>query len=104
MKIGLTLFMLLFCLTPAWAEEMLTGRLGYPLGTYLTVEGIREEKGKVGTNTLLVEDVNVKKLDTPVSITAENISVVPVKERCIFRGYESGKMIGIPRERRKNRF
>lgn len=96
--VGLLIILLLFSLMPAWADGIPAGRLGHPLGTYLTVEGTRVEKGKVGMNTLLVEAVNGKKLDTPVSITVENINILPVKERCILRGYESGKMIGIPYE------
>jgi hypothetical protein len=74
------------------------GRLGHPLGTYLTIEGVRAEAGKVGTRTLLVDTVNGKKLDRPIGIWIDNVAPLPKGERCILRGYESGKMIGVPDE------
>lgn len=76
------------------------GKLGYPLGTYLTMEGIRMEKGKVGTRTLLVDTINGKKLPSPVPIWIDNVRNpgLPKDTRCVFRGYESGKMIGVPNE------
>ncbi|MHC4406997.1 MAG: hypothetical protein ACYTG0_45875 [Planctomycetota bacterium] len=74
------------------------GRLGHPLGTYLKIEGVRAEAGKVGTQTLLVDTVNGNKLDQPIGIWIENVPALPKGERCIIRGYESGKMIGIPYE------
>jgi hypothetical protein len=81
-------------------NEVPIGILGYRLGAYLTIEGIRAEKGKVGTNTLLVDKVNGKKLDMPVSLWVDNLEYpgLPKGERCILRGYESGKMIGLPDE------
>ncbi len=81
-------------------EDIPMGKLGYPLGTYLTIEGIRMEKGKVGTQTLLVNVVNGKKLPSPIPIWIDNIKNpgLPKDTRCVFRGYESGKMIGVPNE------
>jgi len=73
------------------------GRLGHPLGTYLTIEGVRAETGKVGVQTLLVDTINGKKLDQPVGIWIDNVEL-PEGQRCIIRGYESGKMIGLPFE------
>ena len=85
-------------LTTARAEDIPGGKLGHPLGTYLTIEGVRAEEGKVGVNTLLVDTVNGKKLDAPVGIWVENVDALPKDTRCILRGYESGKMIGLPHE------
>jgi hypothetical protein len=34
------------------------GRLGYRIGSFLTIEGVRAEKGKVGIQTLLVDKIN----------------------------------------------
>lgn len=83
--------------TSIW-DEIPMGRLGYKLGTYLTIEGIRAEKGKVGVRTLLVDTINGEKIDTPIGIWIDNIESLPKEERCIIKGYESGKMIGTPDE------
>jgi len=74
------------------------GRLGQRLGTYLTIEGVRMEEGKVGTQTLLVDTVNGRKLSSPVGVWVENVKHpgLPKGTRCIIRGYESGEMIGLP--------
>jgi len=81
-------------------EGIPMGKLGYKLGTYLTIEGIRAEKGKVGVKTLWVDTINNKKIDAPISIwiEIENVDALPKDTRCILRGYESGKMIGVPYE------
>jgi hypothetical protein len=82
------------------AEVIPRGSLGHRLGKYLTIEGVRAEadQGKVGVNTLLVDTVNGKKLDTPVGVWVENVHPLPKATRCILRGYESGRMIGVPGE------
>ena len=85
-----------FGLTIAEAQDTPSGRLGHPVGTYLTIEGVRAEKGKVGVNTLVVDTVNGKKLDTPIGVWIENVAALPKDTRCTLRGYESGKMIGTP--------
>jgi hypothetical protein len=84
------------------------GVLGHELGTYLTIEGVKAEGVKIETNTLLVDTVNGKKLDKPVLIgvrlcdfnaTRYDIEVnhlMPLKVRCVYKGFESGGMIGIP--------
>ncbi|MDD5598218.1 MAG: hypothetical protein PHV82_09750 [Victivallaceae bacterium] len=53
---------------------------------------------KVGTRTLIVDTVNGKKLAEPVSIWVENAKHpgLPKAVKCVIRGYESGKMIGVP--------
>jgi len=72
------------------------GILGHPLGSYLTIEGVRAEKGKVGAQTLLVDTVNGTKLKSPVSIWVDNVQALPQGTRCVLRGYESGRIIGQP--------
>ncbi len=76
------------------------GSLGYPLGTYLTIEGIRVETGKVGTRTLRIDTINSRKLPEPIDIWVDNVKHpgLPAGTRCVIRGYESGKMIGVPFE------
>ena len=85
-------------------DEIPKGKLGHPLGTYLTIEGVRfgvDKIGKVGkidTHTLLVDTINGKKLDRPTTISIETSGSLPMRERCVFRGYESGRMVGVPFE------
>lgn len=90
--------MMVFSLAAAKADDIPSGRLGHPLGTYLTIGGVRAEKGKVGVNTLLVDTVNGKKLEDPIGVWIENVDSLPKDTRCTLRGYESGKMIGVPAE------
>jgi hypothetical protein len=71
------------------------GILGDHLGAYLTVEGVRATEGLVGTQTLLVDRVNGKRLKKPVAIWVRNL-ILPSKKRCVLKGYESGRMIGDP--------
>ncbi len=93
-----TIFLLLFVFVVSLAEaqNVPAGRLGFPLGTYLRVEGVRVEGPKYGGRTLLVDRINGKKLDTPIDIGIENVDSLPKGTRCILRGYETGKMIGTP--------
>jgi hypothetical protein len=84
-----------------------TGALGDELGVYRTIEGFLSEGIKVETGTLIVDTVDGKKLDQPVSIVIRGavianhnlqpaiLSLLP-KQRCILKGYESGEMIGVP--------
>lgn len=84
-----------------------TGVLGDELGVYRTVEGFLSEGIKVETGTLIVDTVDGKKLDQPVSIVIRGAMIVnhnlkpailslPPKQRCILKGFESGEMIGVP--------
>ena len=85
------------CLLSAHADDSIPkGRLGHPLGSYLTIEGLRAEAGKVGTQTLLVDTINGKKLNEPIGIWIDNVASLPEGERCVIKGYETGKMIGTP--------
>ena len=83
------------------------GILSDQLGVYRTIEGFRLEGGKVETGTLLVDTVDGKKLDKPITLVIRGAVVVdhnlqpaslslPAKQRCILKGFESGEMIGVP--------
>ena len=78
------------------------GKLGYPIGTFLRIEGIRAESGKVGANSLTVEKVNGIMLAKPPCIWVANIDSLPKGQRCVLTGYESGKWIGTPPDVIKN--
>jgi hypothetical protein len=71
------------------------GSLGCSLGGYLTIEGVRAERGKVGNRTILVDTVNGKKLDKPVGIWIDDVDLPP-NLRCTIKGYETMQMIGRP--------
>jgi hypothetical protein len=78
------------------------------LGKYLTIEGVRTEGAKVETGTLLVDTVNGRKLDQPIPVVVRahafdatrfdlpTAFVLPPKQRCVLKGFESGEMIGVP--------
>jgi hypothetical protein len=72
------------------------GFLNDRLGTYLTIEGVLYDgKGKVESNSLVVDTVDGRKLDKPLVILVKNVQL-PAKKRCILKGYELGEMIGRP--------
>jgi len=73
------------------------GHLGFPIGTYLRIEGVRQAKGKVGDQTLTVDHVNGKALENPTILWIENLRL-PSEGRCILAGYETGRWIGVPPE------
>ncbi len=80
------------------ASEYPMGYLGYPVGTYVQIEGVRQEQGKVGTHTLLVDTLCGEKLKSPVPIWLDNLKPpgLPTGKRCVLRGYESVRMVGVP--------
>lgn len=82
--------------TAARAQEVPAGRLGHPLGSYLTIAGVRGEGFKFTDRTLLVDVVNGRQLEEPIAVRIENVGALPAGRRCVFRGYENGKMIGTP--------
>src|SRR5262245_39077691 len=57
------------------APPMPPAKLGTYLGEYLTVEGVRAEVGKVGKQTLIVDKVGGKKLDTPIPMWVNNLEL-----------------------------
>jgi hypothetical protein len=73
------------------------GRLGHPLGAYLSVEGVPETRGKVGTSTLLVDTVDGRRIEPPVSVWVDNVTFAQ-GSRAVLKGYESGRYIGMPIE------
>ena len=74
------------------------GGLGYVIGTYLTIEGVRAEGFKTGARTLSVDTVNGRKLDFPIGIWVDNVESLPESTRCVLKGYESARWIGTPPE------
>ncbi|HZU36269.1 MAG TPA: sigma-70 family RNA polymerase sigma factor [Gemmataceae bacterium] len=72
------------------------GLFGYPLGTYLTVAGKRSTGLKKGPSSLLVDTLNGQKLSKPISIWVDNVRQLPDQTRVVLKGYEMGKMIGLP--------
>jgi hypothetical protein len=74
---------------------VVVGTLEKPLGTYVTVEGVRENGIKSGVGTLHVDTVNGKKLETPVSVVLENLDLQD-GTRYVLRGYETVEMVGQP--------
>lgn len=69
------------------------GLLGYPLGTYLTIEGVAgQTKGGI---RVLVETVNGQPLTSETYIHVTSIYVTE-KTRCKIKGYETGAMAGEP--------
>jgi hypothetical protein len=86
--------------------DKLTALLRDQLGTYLTIEGVKAEGGKIESGTLLVDTVDGKKLDMPISLVIRGAYVandnlqparldLPAKQRCVFKGFESGEMSGV---------
>ena len=94
MRASLFSLVLMLCIGHAQAEDIPTGKLGYPLGTYLRIEGVRAEQNMWGF-PLRVDTVNGKKLDKPIEVWVSNVDL-PTDGRCILRGYETGSMIGTP--------
>ena len=83
------------------------GSLGYPIGTYLTIEGVKFEhqKGDVkfkghykiaeGPKIFKVDTINGYKLSQTFTIRVEQLEL-PAKGRCVIRGYETGEWHGEP--------
>ena len=83
------------------------GTLGFPVGSYLTIEGVKEKPQILQNQHWLVDTVNGRKLNKPVSMDAEpelmihstnNVDTrsVPDDQRFIFKGYETLEMSGLP--------
>ncbi len=78
------------------------GRLGLPIGTYVTIEGQRYKPTKppfkVHARTLLVDTLQAKRLDVPVKLVIKNIDIdsLNTETRCVLKGYESGAWVGSP--------
>jgi hypothetical protein len=83
------------------------GKLGDQIGVYRTIEGVRSVGGKVETGTLLVDTVDGRKLDKPIPLVVrggvivnqniqESVLRFPEDQRFVFKGFETGEMIGVP--------
>ncbi len=72
------------------------GRLGFPLGTSVRIAGVRKTGFKVGNYTLAVDSVNGEPLATPVAVRVDDLgrAGLPPAIRCVFEGYETGRVIG----------
>ena len=96
--------LLMLAATVAMADpDIPDGRLGFPLGTYLTISGRTPDGGRMKVNTtttLMVEQVNGQAGEKPVSIVVENLGrfYFPSNTTITIRGYETGRMIGVPNE------
>jgi len=72
------------------------GYLSNDVGKYVTIEGVLYDGNeKVESNSLVVETVNGRKLETPAIVLIKNVRL-PRRERCVLKGYELGEMIGSP--------
>ncbi len=72
------------------------GSLGFPVGSYLTIEGVRLDGAKAGARTLRVDTVNGQKLERAGAISVEKTEALPKGTRCVLKGYETFRMIGEP--------
>ncbi len=73
------------------------GMLGHRIGTYHSIAGVRDESGKVGDRSLLVDTIDGFRLEQPIDLWIENLPL-PKGERCEIHGYETGRWIGMPDE------
>ncbi len=69
--------------------------LGHRPGTYLTIEGVSGHNVKGGQPFVVVDTVNGKKLAKSIIVPIRNARISD-KERCVLKGYETGKMVGEP--------
>jgi len=72
------------------------GRLGYPIGTYLRIEGVRLDNKN--PSSYRIDKVNGRTLDEPVGIWIENLALPRPDPsiRCVINGYERIEWMGEP--------
>jgi hypothetical protein len=69
------------------------GRLGFPIGSYLSIEGVR------GPDGFLVDRVNGMDLGKPRALPLFKAAAeLPEGQRALFRGYETAHWRGVPEE------
>ena len=97
-KLALFGFVALACaeVRPPVGDALPDGWLGHPIGTFLEIEGVRAEQGKVDDHTLLVDRIGGSPLSPPTAISIDNLASLPRGARCALRGYETGRWIGVP--------
>lgn len=90
--------------SPSFLMTRPTGRLGFPIGTYLKIEGHRYKPTKpplkVQARTILIDTVQGKQLDIPIKLSIKNVDTdfLEIGTRCVFNGYESGVWVGSPED------
>ena len=77
---------------PDESQKAPVGKLGYPLGSYLIIEGTRPSKGKGTKQCLVVDTASGHKLPAPVPMYFR--FTLPEGVHCVFKGYETGEWIG----------
>jgi len=86
----------------AFGESVqIKGRLGVPLGHVVTIEGVsvrQKARPDSAQYYLLIEKLNGKKLKDPISVWIEDPKKLSDSKRYIFKGYETGGMVGTPYE------
>ena len=85
--------------TAAPETDVIMGKLGYSLGTYLTIEGTLAGEAKPGSR-FIVDTLNGQKLTPPIDIDIRDYKKWGLAEdrRYILKGYESGEMLGVPND------
>ena len=79
--------------SPQQPHYVPSGLLGYPLGTYLTIEGLaRQTKGGIRVQ---VEAINDVPCNAEIHIHVPRIYVTQ-NTKCKIKGYETGGMVGVP--------
>jgi hypothetical protein len=112
MKNVLAIFLLILAPSPAYADpnapagrrratilhppDVPIGTLRFCLGSYLTIEGRRDDAGWKTAQQLLIDTINGKRLDDSIGIWVENVELPPPQFRCVLKGYEMARMIGVP--------
>ncbi|MFC1611433.1 hypothetical protein ACFL6C_10770 [Myxococcota bacterium] len=86
---------------PSMADaNMPQGRLGYPLGSYLVIEGVIGGARSKAVPDILVDTVNGKRLPEPLGVGTQGLTNDVRSrlggKRATLRGYESGRWIGVP--------
>jgi hypothetical protein len=99
MKMSKTLVSVLLVVAASvgWTGDIPDGKLGFALGTYLTIQGKAHKGGpKVNpTSTLVVDTVNGKGLEHPSAVIIEPlVGILPQSGRIVVKGYETGRMVG----------
>jgi len=75
------------------------GTLGFPIGSYLTIEGVKAKQNPMimaNQDLCLVETVNGIKLAKPVTIEIEKAKGWSNNVPFVFKGYETFGMVGTP--------
>jgi hypothetical protein len=79
-------------------NEYPMGRLGYMVGTYVEIEGVQQLGTLLGNRTLRVDTIDGEKIEKSILLTIDNIGRegLPPGKRCVLRGYETVRMVGLP--------